>query len=197
MDDAAILTRLDELGLELPAAAPALAVYTPCVVHGGIAHVSGQVPMVDGSVLNPGHLGDRVTIEEGAAAARRAALQALSVLRDGLGGFGRLQRVLQVTVFVAVDARFRRSPEGRQRRERTPDRGARRRRAARAGGRRHVVAAAGRVRRGRGDRRRRAASRPRAGTAGRRRAREPRSRPSTRRGAPRTSGWSPGARAAR
>ena len=106
MDDAAILARLDELGLELPAPPTALAVYTPCVVHGGIADVSGQVPMVDGSVLNPGHLGDRVTIEEGAAAARRAALQALAVLRDGLGGFGRLQRVLQVTVFVAATPDF-------------------------------------------------------------------------------------------
>jgi enamine deaminase RidA (YjgF/YER057c/UK114 family) len=100
MDDAAILTRLFELDLELPPPPAALAVYTPCVVQGGVAHVSGQVPMIAGSVLHPGHLGDRVTIEEGAAAARQAALQALSVLRDGLHGFERLQRLLQVTVYV-------------------------------------------------------------------------------------------------
>ena len=106
MDDAAILTRLFELDLELPAPPSALAVYTPCVVHGGLAYVSGQVPMVAGSVLFPGHLGQRVTIEEGAAAARQAALQALSVLRDGLGGFERLERLLQVTVYVAPTPDF-------------------------------------------------------------------------------------------
>ena len=57
MDDAAILTRLFELDLELPPPPSALAVYTPCVVQGGVAHVSGQVPMIAGSVLHPGHLG--------------------------------------------------------------------------------------------------------------------------------------------
>jgi len=106
MDDAAILARLSELDLELPAPPSALAVYTPCVVHDGIAYVSGQVPMVDGSVMYPGHLGERVTIEEGAAAARRAALQALSVLRDALHGFERLERLLQVTVYVAATPDF-------------------------------------------------------------------------------------------
>ena len=106
MDDAAILARLSELDLELPAPPSALAVYTPCVVHGGLAYVSGQVPMVAGSMLFPGHLGERVTIEEGAAAALQAALQALSVLRDGLGGFDRLERLLQVTVFVASTPDF-------------------------------------------------------------------------------------------
>jgi enamine deaminase RidA (YjgF/YER057c/UK114 family) len=106
MDDAAILTRLFELDLELPPPPTALAVYTPCVVQGGVAYVSGQVPLVAGSVLHPGHLGDRVTIEEGAAAARQAALQALSVLRDALRGFDRLERLLQVTVYVASTPDF-------------------------------------------------------------------------------------------
>jgi len=106
MDDTAILARLLELDLELPPPPTALAAYIPCVVHDGVAFVSGQVPFVAGSVMHPGHLGDRVTIEEGAAAARQAALQALSVLRDALNGFDRLQRLLQVTVFVASTPDF-------------------------------------------------------------------------------------------
>ena len=106
MDDTAILARLSELDLELPPPPTALAAYIPCVVHDGVAFVSGQVPFVAGSVMHPGHLGDRVTIEEGAAAARQAALQALSVLRDALNGFDRLQRLLQVTVFVASTPDF-------------------------------------------------------------------------------------------
>ena len=100
MDDAEIIARFLELGIELPPPPSAIAAYVPCVVH-GVAFVAGQIPMDDGAVLHPGHLGDRVSIEDGAAAARQAALQALSVLRDALHGFDRLERILQVTVFVA------------------------------------------------------------------------------------------------
>lgn len=106
MDDAAILSRLFELQLELPSPPTALAAYIPCVVRDGVAYVSGQVPFVAGDVMNPGHLGDRVTIQEGAAAARQAALQALSVMREALNGFDRLERILQVTVFIASTPDF-------------------------------------------------------------------------------------------
>jgi enamine deaminase RidA (YjgF/YER057c/UK114 family) len=47
-----------------------------------------------------------VTIDEGAAAAGQAALQALSVLRDELHGFDRLERLVQVSVFVASTPDF-------------------------------------------------------------------------------------------
>lgn len=102
MNDDAIFERLEQLGLELPPPPSAVAAYVPCVVHGGLAVVSGQVPNVDGVVLHPGHLGDRVDVDEGAEAARRAALQALSALHHALGGsFARLERIVQVTVYVA------------------------------------------------------------------------------------------------
>ncbi|TMK35495.1 MAG: RidA family protein [Actinobacteria bacterium] len=102
MDDERILDRLRELDIELPPPPPAIAAYLPCVVHGSLAFVAGQIAMNDGVVLHPGSLGERVSLDEGVDAARRAALQALSALRDALGGsFERLERILQVTVFVA------------------------------------------------------------------------------------------------
>jgi enamine deaminase RidA (YjgF/YER057c/UK114 family) len=106
MNDTEILARLSELGIELPPSPTALAAYVPCVVSGGLAFVAGQIPMSAGSVLHPGLLGDRVTIEEGVAAARQAALQTLSVLRDALDGFDRLERIVQVSVFVAATLNF-------------------------------------------------------------------------------------------
>jgi enamine deaminase RidA (YjgF/YER057c/UK114 family) len=106
MNDTDILARLSDLGLELPPPPTALAAYVPSVLSGGLAFIAGQIPMSSGSVLHPGRLGDRVTIEEGAAAARQAALQSLSVLRDALGGFGRLERIVQVSVFVAASPDF-------------------------------------------------------------------------------------------
>lgn len=102
MDDERIRDRLRELGIELPPPPPAIAAYIPCVVHGPLAFVAGQIAMTDGVVLHPGSLGERVSLDEGLDAARRAALQALSALREALGGsFERLERILQVTVFVA------------------------------------------------------------------------------------------------
>jgi enamine deaminase RidA (YjgF/YER057c/UK114 family) len=106
MNDADVLARLSDIDIELPPPTKPVAAYVPCVVANGLAFVAGQVPMVDGAVVNPGHLGDRVTIDEGTAAARRAAVQALSVLRDALGGFDRLDRIVQVTVFVASTPDF-------------------------------------------------------------------------------------------
>jgi len=112
MNDADVLARLSELGLELPTPTVPLAAYVPCVVSGSIAWVAGQVPMVDGQVVHTGRLGDGVSVEEGAAGARRAALQALAVLRDGLGGsFERLVRIVHVTVFVAATSGFTEHPK--------------------------------------------------------------------------------------
>jgi len=103
MNDREILDRLSALGLELPDPPAAVASYLPCVVEGSVAYVAGQIPMVEGSLLNPGVVGDQVTLAEAADGARRAALQALSALRDGLGGsFERLERLVKVMVFVAA-----------------------------------------------------------------------------------------------
>lgn len=102
VDDAAVMARLSEMGLVLPPPPQALAAYVPCVVHGGVAYVAGQVPMDEGALVSPGLVGLDVTLDEAAAAARRAALQALSVLRATLGSLDRLERLLQVTVYVAA-----------------------------------------------------------------------------------------------
>ena len=101
MDANAIAERLSKLRIELPPPPAAIASYVPCVVHGGLAFVAGQIAMRDGVVLHPGHLGHRVTIDDGVDAARRAALQALSALQAATGGFGRVERIVQMTVFVA------------------------------------------------------------------------------------------------
>ena len=48
------------------------------------------------SILHPGLLGDAVTVEAGAEAARWCALNALSVLQAELGDLDRIERVLTV-----------------------------------------------------------------------------------------------------
>ncbi len=111
MDDRSVLGRLRDLGLELPAPPRPVANYVPVVVAGGLAFVSGQVATEGGAVLHPGRLGAEVRVEEGREAARRCALQALAALREELGGFERLERILQVTVFVASAPGFTEQPQ--------------------------------------------------------------------------------------
>ena len=103
--------RLTELGIELPSAPAAIAAYIPVRVVGRLAYVSGQVPLVDGERLHPGKLGDTVTIEQGAEAARRCALQALSALRAALGSLDVVTGIVQVTAFVASGTGFTDQPK--------------------------------------------------------------------------------------
>ena len=111
MDDADVLQRLSALGIELPPPPQALAAYVPVRRVGGLAFVAGQVPMVDGEVLHPGQLGADVTVEQGAEAARRAAVQALAAIRGELGSFDVVEALAQVTVFVAATPAFTQHPQ--------------------------------------------------------------------------------------
>jgi enamine deaminase RidA (YjgF/YER057c/UK114 family) len=103
--------RLAELGIELPPAPAALAAYVPVVVAGGFAFVAGQVPLDAGTVTTTGKLGTDVDVEEGAAAARRCALQALSALRAELGSLDRVGRVVRAVVYVASSPGFTDQPK--------------------------------------------------------------------------------------
>jgi enamine deaminase RidA (YjgF/YER057c/UK114 family) len=111
MGESEILRRLSELGLELPAITAPVASYVPVTEAGGLAFVSGQIPMVDGRHVFPGTLGDDVTVAEGQQAAARAALQAISNLRASLGSLDRVRRIVQVTVYIAAVPGFLEHPE--------------------------------------------------------------------------------------
>jgi enamine deaminase RidA (YjgF/YER057c/UK114 family) len=107
VNDAEILHRLSELGLELPPPPEPVAAYIPVSQIGSLVFVAGQVPMVGGQLVHPGRLGKNVSVEMGQEAAARAALQALSALRAHLGeSLDRLVRLLQVTVYVAAETEF-------------------------------------------------------------------------------------------
>ena len=97
-----ISDRLAELGLTLPGPFPPHDPLDAVVVHGGRARTSGQLPRNhEGVLVNPGVLGEELTIDEGAEAARWCALNALSVLEAELGNLDRIERVLTVLGFVA------------------------------------------------------------------------------------------------
>lgn len=98
-------------GLTLPPPAQAVASYVPVRVSGTIAYVSGQIPIVDGAILHPGHVGSEVSLEQGQEAAARCALQALSALKATLGSLDRVVGIVQLSVFVASAPGFTDQPK--------------------------------------------------------------------------------------
>jgi enamine deaminase RidA (YjgF/YER057c/UK114 family) len=98
------------MGIDLPPPPTAMASYLPVRIARGLAFVSGQVALLDGTPMYPGHVGGEVTVEEAAEAARRCAVQALSALRAELGTLDRVAGIAQVSVFVASMPGFTAQP---------------------------------------------------------------------------------------
>jgi len=112
--EAAITARLAELGLVLPAAAAPVAAYVPVVVApngsgGGLAHISGQLPFIDGKLVT-GRLGEDVSVEDGQAAAQACALMILAQLHAA-GLLGRVERVVKLGAFINSTATFTAQPQ--------------------------------------------------------------------------------------
>jgi enamine deaminase RidA (YjgF/YER057c/UK114 family) len=107
----AIETRLAELGLALPDSPAPQANYVPYVISGNLVFVSGQVSMTADGLVK-GVLGDNMTIEEGAAAAKLCALSLLSQVRAACDGdLSRLKRVVKLTGFVNSTSDFGDQPK--------------------------------------------------------------------------------------
>ncbi|GFE73204.1 RidA family protein [Novosphingobium sp. TCA1] len=106
----AIESRLAELGLTLPEPAAPVAAYVPVVVAGGLAHVSGQLPFVEGKLVT-GRLGEDVTLEAGVEAAQACAVMILAQLKAALGSLDRVERVVKLGAFVNSTGQFTDQPK--------------------------------------------------------------------------------------
>ena len=93
-------TRLQELGIELPAAPAAVGAYVPALQVGNLVMTSGQLPMRDGTLAFTGKVGSDLTPEQGAEAARISAVNALAQIRGVIGSLDRVKRVFRVEGFV-------------------------------------------------------------------------------------------------
>lgn len=104
-----ITARLTELGIELPKAAAPVASYVPVVEQGGMVYVSGQLPFIDGALVT-GRLGEDVTLEQGAAAARACGLMILAQL-EAAGVLDRVERVVKLGAFITSTGTFTDQPK--------------------------------------------------------------------------------------
>ncbi len=104
-----IEARLAELGITLPEAAAPVASYVPVVVANGMAHVSGQLPFVEGALVT-GRLGEDVSLEDGTAAARACGMMILAQLKAA-GLLEKVERVVKLGAFVNSTGDFTDQPK--------------------------------------------------------------------------------------
>ncbi|WP_340108327.1 RidA family protein [Pikeienuella sp. HZG-20] len=92
--------RLAELGIKIADAPAPAANYVPTVRSGNLVFISGQVSSKDGALII-GKLGETMTAEEGAAAARTCGISLISQMKAACGGdLDRVARVVKLTGFV-------------------------------------------------------------------------------------------------
>lgn len=104
-----IITRLSDMGIELPVAAAPVASYVPVVVQGDLAFVSGQLPFIDGKLVT-GKLGSDLGTERGSQAARACGLMILAQL-EAADLLDRVARVVKLGGFVASTPDFTDQPK--------------------------------------------------------------------------------------
>ena len=106
-----IAKRLTDMGITLPDAAAPAANYVPFVQVGSTLYVSGQISR-DETGLITGVVGDNLSVEEGAAAAKTCALYLLAQVKAACGGdLDRLVRVVKLTGFVNSTKEFADQPK--------------------------------------------------------------------------------------
>lgn len=100
-----IESKLAELGIALPDAPAPAANYVPYVISGNMLFVSGQISALKG------RLGDDVSVDQGAEAARGCGLSLLAQAKAALGSLDRVARVVKLGGFVNSTADFTDQPE--------------------------------------------------------------------------------------
>jgi enamine deaminase RidA (YjgF/YER057c/UK114 family) len=101
-----IESRLEQLGITLPATAAPVANYVPFAITGNQLWVAGQVTFWDGKLKYVGKVGADLSLEDGAAAARVCALNIIAQAKAALRDLDRVVRVVKLGGFVNAGPDF-------------------------------------------------------------------------------------------
>jgi enamine deaminase RidA (YjgF/YER057c/UK114 family) len=99
-------SRLDKLGIVLPAPPTPLGAYVESSDAGDLLFLSGMLPVVNRKLAISGRLGDNLSVKQGHEAARIASLNALAAAKEHLGTLDRLKKLVKLTVLVATTEQF-------------------------------------------------------------------------------------------
>jgi len=103
--------KLKSLGIELPEVPKPLGSYVPFVKTGNLVYLSGMLPLKGGKLTKTGRVGETVTLEEAAEAAKVAAVNGLAVLRSAVGGLDKVKRCVRIEGYVSSAQDFADQPK--------------------------------------------------------------------------------------
>jgi len=106
MDTNNIEQKLKEMGLQFPVLTPSKGIYKRCLTIGKFLFVSGHVSVHADGKFFTGKVGLDLSEEDGKAAARQCALGILCSIKDHLGSFDRLKRVVKLLGMVNCSSTF-------------------------------------------------------------------------------------------
>lgn len=104
------MSRMNELGIELPALSPPAGLYAQCVRTGSLLYTSGKGPTRNDGSSVTGRVGSDLTLAEGRAAARLAGLQLLAAMAAQPGGLDNVARVVKTLGMVNCAPGFTDTP---------------------------------------------------------------------------------------
>ena len=85
--------------------------YAPLIQHQKTIYISGQIPRVGNDVLIQGALGANVSLEAGQLAAKICVMRAVALLLKHLGSLDRVEKILQISVYVQSSPGFTQQSE--------------------------------------------------------------------------------------
>ena len=98
--------RLQDLGIQLPAAPTPFGNYVEATQTDNLLFLSGMLPVVDHKPKYLGRLGKELDVEAGGDAAYTAALSALAAAKEHLGSLDKVNRVVRFSIFIATFGDF-------------------------------------------------------------------------------------------
>jgi enamine deaminase RidA (YjgF/YER057c/UK114 family) len=100
--------RLERAGITLPSTPVPAGLYVPAVRSGRKIYTSGQLPLIDGKLMEPEGKGrvSEHTQENAQKAARIAVINAVAALKSVVDSLDEITAILKLTVYVASEPSF-------------------------------------------------------------------------------------------
>ncbi|MEI6651050.1 MAG: RidA family protein [Chlorobiaceae bacterium] len=100
--------KIIKAGFTLPQLSAVAGLYSPAMRTGNLVYTSGQLPLRNGKLVEPGGKGrvNDVNIEDAVHASKVALLNALAAIKSITGTLDSIERVVKLTLYVASEYLF-------------------------------------------------------------------------------------------
>ncbi len=100
----------EQTGLILPPPPQPLGVYKPCLIDGKYLYLSGHGPFKTDGTLIIGRVGTDLDLDAAKLAAQQVGLSMLATIKEKLGSFDKVKRVIKVLGMIACENDFEQHP---------------------------------------------------------------------------------------